>query len=159
MANPERRHNTSTSHRIKRINHHSQQVIMKIASHIAATLLGLAFIAFGLMFLLQLGPTPPPPPEGTPQAAFFAAFAPTGYFKLIKILEVVGGVLVLLPLTRNLGLLILGPILVNILAFHALIMKGEGLINPVTLLLTLAALFLLFSERKAFGALVSRRID
>ena len=57
------------------------------------------------------------------------AFAPTGYLTFVKVLEVVGGILVALPRTRNFGLLILGPIIVNILAFHVFVMKGEGLLG------------------------------
>ena len=70
------------------------------------------------MVLLGLGPTPEPPPEGTPPAHFFAAFGPTGYLSFVKVCEVVGGLLVAIPRTRNLGLLVLGPVIVNILAFH-----------------------------------------
>ncbi len=52
-----------------------------------------------------------------------AAFGPTGYMTFVKILELLGGLLVIVPKTRNFGLLILGPILVNILAFHVFIEK------------------------------------
>jgi hypothetical protein len=43
---------------------------------------------------------------------------------------------------------------VNILAFHAFLMKGEGLFSPMILLIVAAALYLLWVERKAFGALL-----
>lgn len=79
--------------------------------------------------LFNLVPMPPPPPEGTPPALFMGAFAPTGYLTFVKVIEVIGGVLVAIPFTRNLGLLVLGPIIVNILAFHAFITKGEGLFS------------------------------
>ncbi|HTD66260.1 MAG TPA: DoxX family protein, partial [Candidatus Limnocylindria bacterium] len=94
---------------------------MKIASHIAAALLGLMFIAASVMVLFKLGPTPPPPPEGTPPAHFMAAFVPTGYLTFVKAFELLGGLLVIIPRTRNLGLLVLGPIIVNILAFHVFV--------------------------------------
>jgi putative oxidoreductase len=130
--------------------------LMKIAAHLAATLLGLAFIAFGAMFLGNLMPAQPAPPEGSAAAHFMAAFVPTGYLKFVKICELVGGVLVLLPYTRRAGLLILGPILINILAFHGFV-AGAGLFDPLIIGLCALALFLVWAERAAFGRFISGR--
>ncbi len=129
---------------------------MKYIPNIVGGLLGLLFVAFGLMVLLKLGPTPPPPPEGTPPALFMAAFAPTGYLTFVKVLEVVGGILVAIPRARNFGLLVLGPIIINILAFHGFVMKGEGLFNPVIVVITTFALYLLWCGRKEFAGLWPR---
>lgn len=126
---------------------------MKIASNIAGGLLGLAFIVFSLIVLLKLVPMPQQP-EGTPTAMFMAAFVPTGYMTFVKVLELVGGCLVAVPRTRNFGLLILGPIIVNILAFHLFIAKGEGLVG-IPLFIAFLALFLLWSGRKAFAGLMN----
>ena len=79
----------------------------------------------------------------------------TGYLAFVKILEIVGGVLVAIPKTRNLGLLVLGPIIVNILCFHIFLTKGATLIDPMNILISLLALFLLWSGRKAFCGLVN----
>jgi len=125
---------------------------MKIATHIAGALLGVLFIVFGLLVLLKLVPAPPPP-EGTPAALFMGALAPTGYLTFVKVLEVVGGLLVAVPRTRNFGLLILGPIIVNILAFHIFILKGARLFDPTLVLICVLAAFLLWSGRKAFAGL------
>ena len=125
---------------------------MKYLPNIAGGLLGLLFVLSGLVVLLKLVPTPPPP-EGTPAAQFMAAFGATGYLTFVKVLEVLGGVLVALPRTRNFGLLVLGPILVNILAFHAFITKGEGLFNPVILIIVALAAYLLWVGRRAFAGL------
>lgn len=127
---------------------------MKIASHIAAVLLCLVFLMASLVYLLKLGPTPPAPPEGTPPAAFMAAFAPTGYLAFVKICELIGAILVAIPRTRNLGLLVLGPIIVNILAFHVFVTGGHGMTDPMLLGTCALALFLLWTERKAFAGLV-----
>lgn len=43
---------------------------MKHAPNIAGGLLGLAFIAFALMYFLKLMPDMPPPPEGSPPTCF-----------------------------------------------------------------------------------------
>ncbi|MDA1277724.1 MAG: hypothetical protein O2960_27310 [Verrucomicrobia bacterium] len=116
-------------------------------------LLGFVFVASGLVVLLNLAAFPPPP-EGTRAADFMAAFGPTGYLNFVKVLEILGGLLVAIPYTRNLGLLVLGPIIVNILAFHAFVMSGEGLFSPPVLLITALALFLLWSGRRAFAGLL-----
>ena len=129
----------------------------KLVPTVAGVLLGLAFVSSGLMVLLDLAPTPPPPPEGSPPAHFMAAFGPTGYLTFVKVLEVLGGVLVAVPRTRNLGLLVLGPILVNILAFHVFVAGGAGLTEPMLLGICALAALLLWCERRAFAGLVSRR--
>ena len=78
---------------------------MKYAPTIAGALLGFLFVAFFLMVLLKLVPTPPPPADGSPIDLFMGAFIPTGYITFVKIFELIGGILVAIPRTRNLGLL------------------------------------------------------
>lgn len=126
---------------------------MKIASHIAGGLLGLLFVVFGLNFFLRFIPMPPGPPEGSPPALFMGALFPTGYLAFVKVLEIVGGVLVAIPKTRNFGLLVLGPIVVNILAFHIFLLKGAGLLQPPIVLITVLPAFLLWNARAKFAAL------
>lgn len=121
----------------------------------AGALFGLLFVAAGLTVLLGLVPEQTPPPEGSPTAHFFAAFGPTGYLTFVKVLEVVGGLLVAVPRTRCLGLLVLGPIVVNILAFH-LWVAGDGVLDPMLLAITVLPLYLLWVERRAFTALLAR---
>ena len=128
---------------------------MKHLPTVAGALLGLLFVAVGLMVLLGLGPAPVPPPEGTPTAHFWAAFGPTGYLTFVKVLEVAGGLLVAIPRTRGLGLLVLGPILVNILAFHVLVAR-DGVADPMLLGICVLAGYLLWVERTAFLGLLRR---
>jgi uncharacterized membrane protein YphA (DoxX/SURF4 family) len=128
---------------------------MKIATTIAGGLLGFPFVALGLMFLLGMIPPQPEPPAGTPVALFMGAFVPTGYLTFVKVLEVIGGVLVAIPLTRNFGLLVLGPIIINIIAFHAFITKDILHFDPILLVICLLAAFLLWSGRKAFAGLIA----
>jgi len=122
---------------------------MKHLPTIAGALLGLLFITSGIVVLLKLV-SMPPPPEGSAAALFMGAFVPTGYLNFVKVLEILGGLLVAIPCTRNLGLLVLGPILINILAFHTFITKGEGLFSPMLIVICLLAAYLLWIERRAF---------
>jgi len=126
---------------------------MKIAANIAGGLLGLAFIAFALMFFLDLMPKQPKPVAGSPAALFMGAFVPTHYLTFVKVCELIGGILVAIPFTRNFGLLVLGPILVNILAFHVFIVGMASVLDPVLIFLCLLAVFLLWTARKNFSAL------
>ena len=122
---------------------------MKIVSAIAGILLGLLFVASSVFVLFKLAPIPPVP-EGTAEGHFMAAFMPTGYMTFVKVLELVGGLCVAIPRTRRLGLLILGPILVNIVAYHVFLKGGQGmapLILPVGL-----TLILVWAERGSFLA-------
>lgn len=128
---------------------------MKHASTIAGGLLGLLFVVFGSNFFLKFIPMPDGPPEGSPPALFMAALYPTGYLAFVKVMEIAGGVLVAIPKTRNLGLLVLGPIIVNIMCFHIFLTKGATLVDPVNILISVLALFLLWSGRKAFAGLLN----
>lgn len=128
---------------------------MKIASLVAGILLGFVFVASGLVVLLNLAPAPPPFPEGSASAHFMAAFMKTGYMTFVKVLEVVGGVLVAIPRTRRAGLLVLGPILINILAYH-LFVQGEGVFAPPLVVIVLITLFLTWTERTAFAVFLGR---
>ena len=126
---------------------------MKHASTLASVLLGLAFITFGANFFLNFIPMPADPsPADAPHKLFMAAMFPTGYLAFVKVLELVGGVLIAIPVARRAGLLILGPIMVNILAFHVFVTGGEGLLDPPLLILTALMLFLTWAERAAFIA-------
>ena len=127
---------------------------MKHLPAIAGIVLGLLFIMSSVVVLFNLVHMDPPP-AGSAAAMFMGALGPTGYMTFVKVLELIGGILVAIPRTRNFGLLILGPILVNILAFHVFIMKGEGLFNPMIILIVALALYLLWAGRKGFAGLLN----
>lgn len=124
---------------------------MKYLPLIASLLLGGLFILSASVVLFGLVPTPEIPKD-TPIWHFMQACGPTGFMTFVKVLELVGGILLILPRSRNLGLLILGPIIVNILAFHQFI-AGDGLLQPMLIAISLLAVYLLWAERKAWAAL------
>lgn len=127
---------------------------MKYLPTIAGTLLGLCFLAASIPVLFNLVPFPKLP-EGTPAAHFMAAFVPTGYVKFVKMFEFIGGLLALIPRLRNIALLLLGPVIVNIIAFHTLIEDPKHLINPIFVIIFVCALFLLWDARRKFSALLN----
>ena len=118
----------------------------KIITLIVSILLGGAFIVFGLNFFLQFMSIDGPA-EGSNAAAFIGVLYTTGYLGFVKVLEVIGGVLVILPKTRNLGLLILGPIIINIIAYYYFIKSS---FDWDIAILAALALLLLIKQGKSF---------
>lgn len=123
---------------------------MKIATLIARILLGAIFVVFGLNYWLKFIPIPPPP-EGTPADGFLGVLFITGYLQAVKVLEVLGGLLVWSGRFTGAGLLILGPIILNILFFDYFVAKA---FNPVSTVAALLSLFLLWTKRERFLAFI-----
>lgn len=125
--------------------------------NIAGIVLGLLFLMASIMFFLNLGPKPTFP-EGSPIAHFFAAFGPTGYLKFVKVFELIGGLLVMIPRVRNFGLLLLGPVIVNIIAYHLLVDDPKTMLNVqymwMLYLIIACALYLLWAGRRKFAGLL-----
>jgi putative oxidoreductase len=121
---------------------------------IASVILGLLFIMASVMFFLKLGPQPKFP-DGSPIAMFMGAFGPTGYMAFVKMFELAGGILVMIPRTRYIGLLLLGPVIVNIIAFSVFINGGAGLTNWMLILIVVCALYLLWVGRRNFSGLLN----
>ena len=130
---------------------------MKCLPTIAGILLGLCFLAASIPVLFFFSHLHiPPPPDGTPAAHFQAAFFPTGYVFFVKIFEFTGGLLLLVPRLRNIGLLLVGPVIVNIIAFHTMV-EGQPahLLNPMIIIIVICALYLLWDARKKFAGLLN----
>lgn len=129
---------------------------MKYLPTIAGVLLGLLFLMAAIPILFHLIPPDkmPPPPTETAKM-FMGAFATTGYLTLVKVCELVGAILVMIPKTRNYGLLVLGPIIINILAFHLFVGKPADALNPMVIAIVVLALYLLAVGRKQFAALAN----
>ena len=118
-------------------------------TNVVAGLLGLLFLVFGLNFFLQFMPVPPPP-EGSPAAAFLGSLYSSGYLAFVKVLEIAGGIALAIPFLRRLGLLLLGPVIVNILAFGVFFTNGASLVTPPLVVIIVTTLYLLWAERGAF---------
>ena len=116
---------------------------MKKIPCIAALLLGLAFIVFGLNFWLHFLPS-----KGVPAPeSFVGQMYGSGYLAVIKALEVLGGVLLILPRTRVLGLFLVGAILFNIACVHQFFFGG--LKDPTVIGLIVLTLIVAWSKRYA----------
>jgi uncharacterized membrane protein YphA (DoxX/SURF4 family) len=124
---------------------------MRALTLTARILLGLIFVVFGLNGFLQFLPQPPMPDAAK---SFFGGLAATGYMlPLLFGAQVLGGALVILGLVP-LGLLILAPVIVNIIAFHVFL-APEGL--PLAILVAALELFLAWADRKVYAPLFGLR--
>ncbi|HEV2696005.1 MAG TPA: hypothetical protein VG347_24165 [Verrucomicrobiae bacterium] len=121
---------------------------------IAGVLLGLCFLMASIIVLFNLVKAPPIP-EGTPAWHFMAALGPTGYIKFVKMFELIGGLIVMIPRLRNIGLLLLGPVIVNIIAYHVLLDNPKELLNPMLIIIIVCALYLLWDARRKFAGLLN----
>ena len=126
---------------------------MKHLPNIAGALLGLPFVLFGFMFFFPSQKEMPPMNEL--QTHFMAAVGTSGFMAMVKVFEILGGLLTASPRTRAAGLLILGPILINILAYTIFLGKGAGLFNPpIVPVLSAMSLYLVWTHRAGFCALL-----
>jgi putative oxidoreductase len=115
----------------------------------ARILLGLVMTVFGLNFFLHF--LPQPPLEG-PAGAFIGALFASGYVLLIvKVVEVVAGLLLLAGRFVPFALALLAPIVVNIVAFHA-VLAPAGLVLPLVVLAL--ELYLAWAYRGAFAPML-----
>ena len=127
---------------------------MKIAVNICRFLLGLGFVVFGLNILFPFLPQPPPP-EGSLMAQFMTVMFPTHWMSIVGVFQLVGGILVLVGGTLPLGLALLAPVLVNILACHICLMGGGGIAPGIVF--SILEAFLLYSYRSSFSGIMTTK--
>jgi len=126
---------------------------MKIATLVARILLGLLFLVFGLNGFLHFIPVAPPAGlAGQYMGALFLSH----YLVAVFLLQTIGGALLLANRFVPLALVLLGPVLVNILLFHAL-MAPEGL--PMALFATVLWALLFYAARRAFAGVLVQRVE
>ena len=124
---------------------------MKILVLISRILLGLVFVVFGLNGFLHFIPGQLPPGLA---GQFAGAMHQSHYDLVVSAIQVIGGVLLLVNRYLPLALTLLGPVIVNILLFHALLFP-QGLAPGVVV----AALWLIlfFRYREYFSGLFVQR--
>jgi len=127
---------------------------MKIVATIARYLLALEFLVFGLNKFFMFLPMGPIPTGAAGQ--FYTVMVSTHYLYAIAALEVVGGLLLLIGRYVPLALTLVGPVVVNIVLFH-LLMLPSGL--PIAGLTAVLWLLVFYRVRSAFAGLFQARVD
>jgi putative oxidoreductase len=129
------------------------ELVMKTISAIARYLAGGIFFVFGLNGFLHFIPLPPPAGVA---GQFMGALFVSHYLTLIFGLQVIAAVLLLANRFVPLALAVLAPVIVNILAFHAL-MAPSGL--PLALFVTVLWALIFVDARTAFAGLFQARLQ
>jgi putative oxidoreductase len=124
---------------------------MKIAVIISRILLGFVFTASGIFSLLKLGKMGGMPPDAT---TFMTLMLTHNYTTCIALIMLTGGLLCLIGRFVPLGLVLLGPILVNILLFHILF-HVAGIITGAVC--TALEIFLIWAYRSSFRGLFAAK--
>ncbi len=125
---------------------------MRIAALIARLLLGLIFLVTGLNGFLHFIPMGPMP-TGT-AGQFADALMKSHYLYVVSGLQVIGAVLLLVNRFVPLGLVLLGPVVVNILLFH-LLMAPQGL--PLATVIIILWVIVALRYRRYFSGLFVQR--
>jgi uncharacterized membrane protein YphA (DoxX/SURF4 family) len=125
---------------------------MKIAVIIVRTLMGLLFLVSAIGFFFNLFPQPKMSEGAT---LFITGMVASQYmFPVIKVLEILIGLALILGRFVPLATVVMFPIVLNIVLFHAF-MAPEGMASPVFLLL--GNLFLAYTYRKNYETLVAAK--
>ena len=127
---------------------------MKIVTLIARVLLGLVFVVFGFNKFVMFIPSGPMP--AGPAGEFTKLLMDTHYIYLVGFFEVVGGALVLINRYVPLGLVLLAPVMVNIVAFDVLMMPS-GLV--IIVVVWIFWLLVAYQNRSAFADLLQQRVS
>jgi putative oxidoreductase len=125
---------------------------MRIVILIARLLLGLIFVVFGLngfLNFLSMGPMP----TGL-AGQFIGALFLSHYFWVVAALQITGGLLLLVNRYVPLALVLLGPVIVNILCYHAFLNHAGA---PLAIGVTVLWFVVFYGQRQYFsGIFVSR---
>jgi len=126
---------------------------MKILTLIARILLGLGFVFFGLNAFWRFIPGSDMVPPGT-AGQFTLAMAASHLDRVVAAFQIVAGVLLIIDLYVPLALVLLGPILVNILLFHLLMMPATILPGIV---FTVLWFIVFIRHRAAFASIFAAK--
>lgn len=120
---------------------------------IARTLLGLAFLVFGLNFFLHFLPQPAPPPDA---GAFLGALFVGKILTVIKVVEIAAGIALIGNRFVPLALTLLAPVEVGILLYHG-VFDPSGL--PLVAVFVALTIYLAYAYRAAFAPMLRAQVE
>lgn len=120
---------------------------MQLVKNLPTYLLALVYLVFGSNYFLHF--IAMPPMDGN-AGTFTGVLYMTGFLAFVKVLEVVLGLLLLLPATRKLALVLIAPISLNILLFELFIAHQPG----IGILLVLLNAVAIYQHRKNYLPIV-----
>lgn len=131
--------------------------VKTISTTVVRSLLGLIYLFFGLNFFLHFLPMPPPPAQPGAAEGFMGGLFQAGYFfPMVKGLEVLLGGFLLLNFFTPLSLIILAPISLNILLFHAFLAPEN---MALSVLIIALHIYLLWAYRNSYRTILDPRVQ
>ncbi|GAA4199372.1 hypothetical protein GCM10022289_09570 [Pedobacter jeongneungensis] len=125
---------------------------MKIAVIIVRVLLAAMYLFASVSYFLNL--MPKAPEMTATQTSFMTGVMASVYlFPLIKITELIGGVLLLINRTAPLAAIIIFPVTLNVFLYHAFLGPKE---LPMVAVMLLFNLFLFYAYRAKYLPIVSK---
>lgn len=120
---------------------------MKKIANVVSYFLALMFLLSISQFFFHLFPEPAMEPGIAKD--YSSIMNNSGYMAMVKVVELIGVILLLIPRFRALGLVILIPVSVNILSFEVFILGQPGF----GILILALLVWLAYVEREKFKAL------
>ncbi len=124
---------------------------MRIATIIVRILLGALYTFSAIMVLFNLAPQPELE-EGDVKTFMEGLMAAHYLFPLIKVTELVCGIALIIGIFAPLATVIIFPVSLNILLFHAIVEKGD---IGASIFIVLANLFLAYAYREKYKPMLA----
>ncbi len=124
---------------------------MKHLNTVLSVLLALPYVVFGINHFLHFLPNPPM--EGQ-TAVYAGVLSDSGYMTLIKVFEIVLGLMILVNFYRPLSLILMAPITLNIFFFELFISHQPA----IGVVLTILNGFLIYRYRAHFLPMLEKDV-
>lgn len=124
---------------------------MNIIKNLPLYLLAIIYLVFGSNYFFHFIPMQPMSGNA---GNFIGVLFTTNFLLLVKVIEIVLGILMLVPKTRALALLLIAPISVNILLFELLIAQEPG----IGILLVLINGLAIFQNREKYSSIIKSNL-
>jgi len=128
---------------------------MKLIPLVCRILLGLLFVIFGVNGLHPFIPMGPMPPAGTAVGDWNNIMMASHWMQIIALMQLIGGLLVLIGGTLPLGLCVLCPITFNILCFHMTLTGGHGI--GMGIFTAVLEILLIYYYRASFAGILTTK--
>ncbi len=129
---------------------------MKFLKNIPSVVLGLIFVIFSVQFFVFIFMQYPMPEMNEMALQFNSILAASGYIWVVKVLELVLGILIIIPRTRKLALVLIAPIVVNILLSEFLIIRPPLVQTAPALLVGILTIVGLYQHRAAYLPMIRK---
>jgi putative oxidoreductase len=128
-----------------------QLFIMQIVNQVLTYLFATVFVVFGLNYWGNFIPLPMPTDPTSYPALFMKSTMETGFMTVVKVLEVIAGVMIAANFKRPLAWLLILPICVCIMLFEIFVAKEPG----IGIALVAINLYMVYQNRQHYPFLTA----